>query len=164
MSLILDHWYSQRRTSEDCDKFLVQDCSTHLLYTQWGSLFVHLHMYENPLKNRDCFKNGLWTAGRREALHTPWAAAPGNKRVALSPCGGGLSLPAGQSKAVLRIRTDPHWFGSPGSGSREQRNWPKLTNKPEIQSFKKALYPRRYGVYFYYFQIKIQLFLTAKPD
>ncbi len=37
-----------------------------------------------------------------------------------------------------------HWFVFPGSGSREQRNSPKLTNKHDLRrSFKKAFVPRK---------------------
>jgi hypothetical protein len=62
-----------------------------------------------------------------------------------------------------------HWFIFPGSG--EQRNWPRLKNKPEIPVFQKDfcthvdmfcdfLLPTYKG----YLHVKIKLFLTVKSD
>jgi hypothetical protein len=73
-----------------------------------------------------------------------------------------LDIGEPSNKSLFRIRMDPHWFGSPGSGSaypqiridlsrldpdpycwmrirlQKQGKWPKLSNKSDFQPFKMA--------------------------
>ncbi len=69
------------------------------------------------------------------------------------------------------FRMDPHWFGSPRSGSglgmririQEQGNRPKLTNKRDFQPSIWHLYLCGYVLWHLtIFQVKIQLFVTEK--
>ncbi len=73
---------------------------------------------------------------------------------------------------------DPHWFGFPGSESvlallgmrfriQKIRTWPKFTNKPDFQLFRKTFSTYKdmfYDLYLHkvYFHVKIQLLRDGK--